>query len=239
MCSPRHTLDDQAETDAVPDGARQRRQRARRHVFDLATMPLEGSASVSDSSVRCSTVPKSRLIATLKAAKIPLRRRSVQPRSALHPLAPARADAGAGTRGADARRGWRCWPTACSASKRRCSRCMDARQREGRLAGPSAASGPVTILHTDVFSDLPREIAIRGCSAATIAGQATRGRSSLASSKRSTRRCAALATRCASDDRAQFRRTLAGALVTVARDRITVEPAPPRASGPQRSGRTA
>ena len=30
---------------------------------------------------------------------------------------------------------------------------------------------------------------------------------------------------------AKFRRTLAGALVTVARDQITVEPAPPRRTG--------
>ena len=30
---------------------------------------------------------------------------------------------------------------------------------------------------------------------------------------------------------AKFRRTLAGALVTVARDKITVEPAPPRKAG--------
>ena len=30
---------------------------------------------------------------------------------------------------------------------------------------------------------------------------------------------------------AKFRRTLAGALVTVARDKITIEPAPPRRAG--------
>jgi hypothetical protein len=37
---------------------------------------------------------------------------------------------------------------------------------------------------------------------------------------------------------AKFRRTLAGALVTVARDKITIEPAPPRRTA-QRGGRTA
>ena len=38
-------------------------------------------------------------------------------------------------------------------------------------------------------------------------------------------------SRALDDEHAQFRRTLAGALVTVARDKITIEPAPPRKAG--------
>jgi hypothetical protein len=38
---------------------------------------------------------------------------------------------------------------------------------------------------------------------------------------------------------AKFRRTLAGALVTVSRDKISVEPAPPRRTAGKRGSRSA
>ena len=87
MCSTAHTLDDQAETvlirlargsgvSGLAGMARRRRCRRGGDGVVLVRPLLD--------------VPKARLIATLQGGGIAYRRRSDQPRSALHPAAAAR-----------------------------------------------------------------------------------------------------------------------------------------------------
>ena len=168
----------------VPHGARQRRQRARRHAFVWQECRWRRAAD-SDSCVRCSAVPKSRLIATLKAAKIryaddPSNRDPRFTRSRLRELMPVLAREGltASRLAALARRVQRVEDTlfACD------GRC----QQAGRRSAPWPDDGPVTMLDTDVFADLPRR-SRSGCSGWTIARAGNEVRSSSASSKRSTR----------------------------------------------------
>lgn len=223
-----HTLDDQAETVLF-------RLARGSGISGLAGMYLTWSMPVEEGRgiglLRpLLKVPKKRLIATLKAAKIryvddPSNRDPRFTRSRLRELMPMLA-----AEGLTASR--------LALLADRVQRVEDAlfevmAYTNGRVVavGRSTDDNPVTILHTDVFSGLPREIAIRvlGWTISKAAG----GRPELGKLEVFY----GIMYR-AIDDATPFRRTLAGALVTVGRDKITIEPAPPRRTA-QRGGRAA
>ena len=91
-----HTLDDQAETVLIRmsrgSGVTGLGAMAR-----MSSLPRQGAGQIKLVRPLLET-SKSRLIATLRVANIGVRRRSFQPRSALHPGAAARPDAGVGAR---------------------------------------------------------------------------------------------------------------------------------------------
>ena len=223
-----HTLDDQAET-VLFRMARGSGISGLAGMYSSWGMPVQEGIGIH--LIRpLLTVPKSRLIATLKAAKIPYANdpSNSDPRftrSRLRKLMPLLAKEG------------------LTAS--RLALLADRVQRLEEMllelmahantrvvaVGKSTDDNPVTILHTDVFSELPREIAIR------VLGWTIR---KAGSSPVELGKLEAFfeAMDRALDDGRQFRRTLAGAMVTVERDKITVEPAPPRRAG-QKGSRTA
>jgi tRNA(Ile)-lysidine synthase len=223
-----HTLDDQAET-VLFRIARGSGISGLAGMYSSWSMPVEEGVGIQ--LVRpLLTIPKSRLIATLKAAKIPYaddpsNRDPRFTRSRLRELMPTLAREGltASRLALLADRVQRIEETLLELMAHTNSRVV--------AVGRSTDDNPVTILHTDVFSGLPREIAIRvlGWTIRKAAG----GRPELGKLE-----VFYGAMYRAIDDGTPFRRTLAGALVTVARDKITVESAPPRRTA-QGKSRTA
>jgi tRNA(Ile)-lysidine synthase len=223
-----HTLDDQAET-VLFRMARGSGVSGLAGMYQTWPMPVE--EGIGTELLRpLLAVPKSRLIATLKAAKVsyasdPSNRDPRFTRSRLRKLMPMLA-----AEGLTASR--------LALLADRVQRVEDAlfevlAWTNGKVVavGSSTDDNPTTVLYTDLFSALPQEIAIRvlGWTIRKAAG----GRPELGKLE-----VFYGALYRALDDGMPFRRTLAGALVTLARDRITVEPAPPRRTA-QRAGRTA
>jgi tRNA(Ile)-lysidine synthase len=235
-----HTLDDQAET-ILFRMARGSGISGLAGMYSSWGMPVEEGIGIQ--LVRpLLEIPKSRLIATLKAAKIPYandpsNRDPRFTRSRLRELMPMLA-----REGLTASR----FALLASRVQRVEETLLDVLAHANAkvvAAGKSTDDNPVTQLHTDAFSDLPREIAIRvlGWTIAKAGG----GRPELGKLE---------AFYDAMDEVLgvyalpagvepvlkfeKFRRTLAGALVTVDRAKITIEPAPPRRAG-RKSGRTA
>jgi tRNA(Ile)-lysidine synthase len=222
-----HTRDDQAETILI-------RMARGSGVSGLAGMlaysriPIEEGRELG--LVRpLLGIPKSRLIATLKAAKVryandPSNRDPRFTRSRFRELMPALAREGltASRLAALAERVQRIEETLLQV--------MAAANR--KLApGPWPVEGPVT-MQAHLFADLPREVAIRLLGRA-IAWTGNEGPVELGKLETF---CEEMAR--ALGDSTKFRRTLAGALVTVNRDKITVERAPPRRTA-RGSSRTA
>jgi len=171
-------------------------------------------------------VPKSRLIATLKAAGItyaddPTNRDPRFTRSRIRELMPSLA-----REGLTAER--------LATLARRVERIEDAlfaavNDAQVKVApGPWLDQGSVTMA-AETFADLPKEIAIRLLGRAITftgtEGPVELGKLEALHAAMSEPLSAAMLKL---KDRTKFRRTLAGAVVTLAGDRITVERAPPR-----------
>ena len=182
----------------------------------------------SSCSVRCSDIPKSRLIATLKAAKVsyaddPSNRDPRFARPRLRELMPLLAAEGltGGSPGA-ARVAGRCGPRL--RSTRRCRRhCPSSRQRHGRSNGP-------VLVRCRRFYGLPDEIGLRVLERVVNwtgdEGPVELGKlEALCERAGRCNRDIACAPRGRS---ARFRRTLAGAVVTLDKGELRVERAPPR-----------
>jgi tRNA(Ile)-lysidine synthase len=174
-------------------------------------------------------IPKSRLIATLRAAKVryandPSNRDPRFTRSRFRELMPALAREGLTA-------------SRLAALARRVQRIEETLQHVMAAANKKVApgtwppEGPVT-MQADMFADLPREVAIRLLGRA-IAWTGNEGPVELGKLETF---CDAMGQ--ALRDSTKFRRTLAGAMVTANRDKITVERAPPRRTA-QGSSRTA
>jgi tRNA(Ile)-lysidine synthase len=210
-----HTLDDQAET-VLFRLARGSGIAGLRGMARLSPVPASGEREPTlVRPLLC--LPKSRLLATLAAAKIPFADdpsnrdpRFTRPR--LRELMP-----GLAAEGLDARR--------LSGFARRMARADQAIERavddaQARLSRMSAAG---SIVFDPAFAELPPEISLRLLGRA-VAQLGNEGPVELG-------KLEALASALAQKGRsARFRRTLAGALVTLAGE-ITVERAPPRRSG--------
>jgi tRNA(Ile)-lysidine synthase len=223
-----HTLDDQAET-ILFRLARGSGIRGLAGMYSTWPMPVEEGLGVLLLRPLLK-VPKKRLIATLKAAKVryaddPSNRDPRFTRPRLRELMPLLAREGLTA-------------SRLGVLADRIQRVEDAlfeilAWTNGRIVavGRSTDDNPTTVLHSDLFSALPKEIAIRvlGWTISKAAG----GQPELG--KLETFHAVLYR---ALDDGMPFRRTLAGALVTLGRDKITVEPAPPRRTA-QRGGRTA
>jgi tRNA(Ile)-lysidine synthase len=235
-----HTLDDQAET-ILFRLARGSGVSGLAGMYPYWPVPVEEGLGLA--LVRpLLQVPKSRLIATLEAAKIPFvndpsNRDPRFTRSRLRELMPLLAREGltASRLSLVAGRIQRVEDTLLNVMAHTNAKVVaEAKSTDDSL---------VTQLHTDVFSDLPHELAIRvlGWTIKKAGGarpelgklEAFYGAMHEALSAYSLPEGVEPVLKFE-----KFRRTLAGALVTVDREKITVEPAPPRRSG-QKSGRTA
>jgi tRNA(Ile)-lysidine synthase len=222
-----HTRDDQAETILIRM-ARGSGVSGLAGMFVHSRIPTEAGRDLALIRPLLS-IPKSRLIATLKAAKIryandPSNRDPRFTRSRFRELMPALAREGltASRLATFARRVQRIEETLLQV--------MVAANKKV-APGPWPAEGPVT-MQTEMFADLPREVAIRLLGRA-ITWAGNEGPVELGKLETF---CDAMAA--ALRDSTKFRRTLAGAMVTVDRNQITVERAPPRRSA-QGSSRTA
>jgi tRNA(Ile)-lysidine synthase len=225
-----HTLDDQAET-VLFRLARGSGVRGLAGMDLFAGMPVNEGRGIELVRPLLAT-PKSRLIATLKAAKIryaddPSNRDPRFTRPRLRELMPVLAREGLTA-------------SRLALLARRVQRVEDmiflVLAHATTHVVISKPSADVTLLRTDVFSDLPHEIAIRvlGWTIARAGGgQVELGK--LEAFHQAMHEALDVCAMPADVDPmlkfAKFRRTLAGALVTVARDKITVEPAPPRRAG--------
>jgi tRNA(Ile)-lysidine synthase len=171
-------------------------------------------------------VPKSRLIATLKAAGIsyaddPTNRDPRFTRPRLRELMPTLAREGL-------------TPERLVTLARRARQVEETllavmRHAQARIApGPWPSRGPVTFA-AEMFGDLPHEVALRLLGRA-VAWTGNEGPVELGKLEALYAAMRAPVSKGTGRSRpgAQFRRTLAGALVTIAGDRITVERAPPR-----------
>jgi tRNA(Ile)-lysidine synthase len=220
-----HTLDDQAETVFI-------RLARGSGIGGLAGM-AEVAGVPGDDAIRLVrpllAVPKARLIATLKGAGIPYaddpsNRDPRFTRARIRALMPALA-----------REGLTAARLATLAG--RVQRVEDALARavddaQSRLApAPWPKGGPVT-MDARAFADLPREIALRLIGRA-IAWAGYEGPVELGKLEALHVAMAdPLAAATSQPDRhARFRRTLAGAVVTLAGGCITIGPAPPRRGG--------
>ena len=164
---------------------------------------------------------KARLIATLRKARHRLRRRSEQPRSALHPAEAARLRCRRwSAKGLDAER------LALLARRvRRADAALEAVVDEAVAAlapRPWPDAGPIAFPAVR-FARLPAEVALRLLGRA-IAWAGNEGPVELGKLEALARRAWPLLQHAA-----RFRRTLAGAVVTRSGDRLTVERAPARA----------
>ena len=216
-----HTLDDQAET-ILFRLARGSGISGLAGMYSTWPMPVEEGLGILLLRPLL-TVPKSRLIATLKVAKIryandPSNRDPRFTRSRLRELMPMLAREGltASRLALVAKRVQRVEEMLLNVMAHTNARVV--------AAGSSTDDNPATVLHTDLFSALPREIAIR------VLGWTIRKAGSNPVELGKLEVFYEVMYR-ALDDGVPFRRTLAGALVTVARDKITIEPAPPRRAG--------
>ncbi len=103
-------------------------------------------------------IPKARLVATLARRQDRIRRRSIEPRSAVHPRAAARADAGAAREGLDARR------LALLARRlRRAEAAIEMAVDDATAAlspEPWSDRGPI-VFDAEKFVRLPAEVALR------------------------------------------------------------------------------
>jgi tRNA(Ile)-lysidine synthase len=222
-----HTRDDQAETILIRM-ARGSGVSGLAGMFAYSRMPMEEGRDLG--LVRpLLGIPKSRLIATLKVAKVryandPSNRDPRFTRSRFRELMPALAREGltASRLAALARRVQRIEETLLQV--------MAAANRKV-APGPWPAEGPVT-MQADMFADLPREVAIRLLGRA-ITWTGNEGPVELGKLETFCDEMAA-----ALRDSTKFRRTLAGAMVTLDRGKIRVERAPPRRSA-QGNSRTA
>jgi tRNA(Ile)-lysidine synthase len=219
-----HTLDDQAET-VLMRMARGSGVSGLAGMGYLASVPAKESTGVM--LVRpLLRVPKSRLIATLKAARTsyaddPTNRDPRFTRSRIRALMPTLA-----REGLTAKR--------LATLAGRVERIEDAlfaalNDAQHKLApGPWPDKGPVT-MEAEAFADLPREIAIRllgrAISFIGAEGPVELGKLEELHAAMSEPLSAVIMNL---EEWAKFRRTLAGAMVTLAGDRITVERAPPR-----------
>lgn len=228
-----HTLDDQAET-ILFRLARGSGISGLAGMYSSWGMPVKEGVGIG--LIRpLLEIPKSRLVATLKAAKIryaddPSNRDPRFTRPRLRQLMPMLAREGltASRLALLAKRVQRVEDTLFDVMAHANARVV--------AAGKSTDDEPVTHLHTDVFSDLPREIAIRvlGWTIRKAGGGRVELGKLEAFYKAMHEALDAYALPPSVEPKmkfAKFRRTLAGALVTVARDKITVEPAPPRKAG--------
>lgn len=214
-----HTLDDQAETVLfrLARGSGVGGLAGMEHVGRMPVAEGRGIALVRP----LLGIPKARLIATLKAARIayaddPTNRDPRFTRPRLRTLMPALAQEGltAARLGTLARRARQVEETLFEVVRAARSRFVP---------GEWPLGGPVTI-QAAAFDDLPLEIAQR------LLGQAiawTGDEGPVELGKLETLHSGLLG---AFQDRTKFRRTLAGAIVTLAGDRITVERAPPRSA---------
>jgi tRNA(Ile)-lysidine synthase len=172
------------------------------------------------------SIPKSRLVATLKAGRIPYaddpsNRDPRFTRSRIRKLMPALA-----REGLTAAR--------LATLARRVEWVEDAldqavnEAQERVTTTPWSVGAPVT-MNEDAFSDLPKEISLRLLGRA-IAFTGNEGPVELGKLEalRAAMSEPLSAVTLRLDQFAKFRRTLAGAVVTVTGDRITVETAPPR-----------
>jgi tRNA(Ile)-lysidine synthase len=215
-----HTLDDQAETILF-------RMARGSGVSGLAGMYFYSEVPVKASKrfglIRpLLNVPKSRLIATLAAAKIsyaddPSNRDPRFARPRFRELMPMLASEGltASRLAALARRVQRVEQTLSQVMVAACKKVAP---------GPWPLEGPVT-MQADMFSDLPREIALR------ILGEAITWTGNEGPVELGKLEALYEAMSEPRDQIAKFRRTLAGAVVTVSGGQMTVEQAPPRKAG--------
>jgi tRNA(Ile)-lysidine synthase len=219
-----HTLDDQAET-VLFRLARGSGVSGLSGMGFIAPMPVEEGRGIL--LVRpLLSVPKARLIATLKAAKIPYaddptNRDPRFARSRLRTLMPALAKEGLTSvrLGTLARRVEQVENALYHAVN-------DAQDRVTSMPWP--ATGPVT-MEAEAFNDLPHEIALRLLERAIAwagdEGPVELGKLEALHAAMSEPLDAAM---LGLDHLAKFRRTLAGAVVTVGGNQVTVERAPPR-----------
>jgi tRNA(Ile)-lysidine synthase len=210
-----HTLDDQAETVLIRM-SRGSGMTGLAAMSRFAILPGDGQLRLVRPLL---DIPKARLVATLRAAKIPFaedpsNRDPRFARARLRGLMPALAQ-----EGLDARR-----LTLLARRLKRADLAIEAAvdRAEENLAVRPSGSGP-SRFDASGFAQLPAEIALRLLGrAVTKAGD--EGPVELAKLE---------SLKTALDDaqnagNARFRRSLAGALVTLAGDRIVVERAPPR-----------
>ena len=162
-----------------------------------------------------------------RACRDRFRRRSVEPRSALHPRAAARRDARARPRGARCAPLRACWRGGCGARRPR-SRWRSAVAAAALSQAPWSDRGPIGF-DAEKFIRLPAEVALRLLGRA-IAHAGDEGPVQLGKLEALY---AALGNADAGDRSETFRlrRTLAGALVTLTERRLVVERAPARRSG--------
>ena len=209
-----HTLDDQAETVLF-------RLARGSGLGGLAGMahaaPLPAGANGSIFLVRpLLGIPKARLIATLKAAGIaysedPTNRDPRFARARLRSFMPALAKEGLDARGL----------ARLAARMRRAAGAIDfavAAAREALAPGPWPQSGPIGF-ETALFADLPAEVGLRllGRAIAHAGDEGPVELGKLEALYDSLRRAPS-----------RLRRTLAGAVITLDADRLTVERAPAR-----------
>jgi tRNA(Ile)-lysidine synthase len=225
-----HTLDDQAETVLF-------RMARGSGVGGLAGMghqvpvPVKGAHTMLVRPFL--EIPKARLIATLKTAKIPFADDSSNrdprfTRSRMRVLMPALAQ-----EGLTAER--------LATLARRVQQVEDTlfevlNDTQAKIApGPWPDGGPITI-DVNEFLDIPDEIAMRLLER-TIAWTGREGPVQLSKLEALYAAMSPALTVAMNrlDRLAKFRRTLAGAMITIAGDRITVERAPPRSIGRQKS----
>lgn len=227
-----HTLDDQAET-VLFRLARGSGISGLAGMYSSWPMPVEEGIGIHLLRPLLA-VPKSRLIATLKAAKIPYaddpsNRDPRFTRSRLRELMPKLAREGltAARLALFAERVKRVEETIFQ---------LVAEANSKAVLGDALADAPATVLHTDVFAEFPREIAIRVLGwAIPKAGGGRAELGKLEAFYDAMQESLGVYGLPPAYERSlkltKFRRTLAGALVTVARDKITIEPAPPRKAG--------
>ena len=215
-----HTRDDQAET-ILFRMARGSGISGLAGMYSFAPMPVDEGVGVGLARPLLK-VPKSRLIATLKAAKIPYaddpsNRDPRFTRSRLRELMPMLAGEGltASRLASLAGRVQRVEQTLSQVM-------FAATKRVAPVPWPDG--GPVT-MQAEMFSDLPHEVALR------LLGQAIAWVGDEGPVELGKLEALYEAMFEPPDQFAKFRRTLAGAVVTVARDKITIEPAPPRKAG--------
>ena len=169
-------------------------------------------------------IPKARLVATLERAGIAFADDASNRDPRFTRRAAARADAGARPRGARRARGLRCWRGGCGAPTRRSRwRSTSPRPRCPSASGPLAARS----------CSMPKSFAACPpkwrCACSGAPSRITATRAGRARQARGALRARSRARRGRARGPLRLRRTLAGALVTLAAGRLVVERAPPRA----------